>query len=405
MKQAYSIIIVFSLGYLLAIIFRSINTIIAPNLINDIGLTAASLGLLSSSLLIAHAAAQIPLGIYLDSHGPKKVQIALLSLAAIGCIAFALSNNIYVMTFARILMGVGFSGCLMAGFKAVSMYLKPNNYALGNGIIMGAGQIGILITSWPTEIILQYFSWRGAYALFIILIFVIIILTYLFIPNNSTTKTDETLKVQLSGLKKVFEDKALWHLAPLIWITGGAHIALLTLWTGPWLHDVAGLGREQVATSLTIIALSVISGIFLSGLIAKILTKYNVNILKILQYILIVNIFSLIPLFLINHKIAFYTWIIFAMTGQGGILSYPWITERFGLSLSSRANTVVNLGTFVVAFFIQYLIGVIIDLFPLTADGQYNPDAYKMSFFFIFTLQILILLWFFKGKKYLNLNK
>jgi hypothetical protein len=93
------------------------------------------------------------------------------------------------------------------------------------------------------------------------------------------------------------------------------------------------------------------------------------------------------------------------MTGQGGILSYPWITERFGLSLSSRANTVVNLGTFVVAFFIQYLIGVIIDLFPLTADGQYNPDAYKMSFFFIFTLQILILLWFFKGKKYLNLNK
>ena len=72
MKQSVLIITIFILGYLLAIIFRSINGILAPNLIADINLTASSLGFLTSTLLIAHALAQIPLGVYLDSHGPKS---------------------------------------------------------------------------------------------------------------------------------------------------------------------------------------------------------------------------------------------------------------------------------------------------------------------------------------------
>ena len=99
MKQSVLIITIFILGYLLAIIFRSINGILAPNLIADINLTASSLGFLTSTLLIAHALAQIPLGVYLDSHGPKKVQLTLLLLAAFGCIIFALSSNIYCLLY------------------------------------------------------------------------------------------------------------------------------------------------------------------------------------------------------------------------------------------------------------------------------------------------------------------
>ena len=93
------------------------------------------------------------------------------------------------------------------------------------------------------------------------------------------------------------------------------------------------------------------------------------------------------------------------MTGQAGILSYPWITARFGLSLSSRANTIVNLGTFVIAFFVQWLIGVIIDLFPLVNGTKYNPVAYDVSFMVLFLMQIVALIWFLYGEKYLKLDK
>ena len=404
MKQSVLIITIFILGYLLAIIFRSINGILAPNLIADINLTASSLGFLTSTLLIAHALAQIPLGVYLDSHGPKKVQITLLLLAAVGCVIFALSSNIYVMTFARLMIGVGFSGALMSGFRAVSMYLKPENAALGNGIIMSAGQVGLLVTSWPTEYLLNFFTWRGTYGVFIILIFIVVFLTYILIPKQGYTDNSKPVIDRLRDLKIVLRDPSIWRLGPLVWITGGSHIALLTLWAGPWFSNVASYGRDDVATGLTINAIAAISGIFFSGLTAKILNRFNIGILKILTVILITHIFSLIPIIFFSPNIGAYFWIIFAMTGQGGILSYPWVTAKFGMSLSSRANTIVNLGTFVIAFFIQWLVGVVIDLFPLINGITYNPMAFNVSFMIILVMQIMVLFWYFSGLRYLKLD-
>ena len=404
MKQSVLIITIFILGYLLAIIFRSINGILAPNLIADINLTASSLGFLTSTLLIAHALAQIPLGVYLDSHGPKKVQITLLLLAAFGCIIFALSSNIYVMTLARLIIGVGFSGSLMSGFRAVSMYLKPENAALGNGIIMSAGQVGLLVTSWPTEYLLNFFSWRGTYGVFIIIIFIVVFLTYILIPKQGYTDNSKPVIDRLRDLKIVLRDPSIWRLGPLVWITGGSHIALLTLWAGPWFSNVANYSRDDVATGLTINAIAAISGIFLSGLTAKILSKFNIGILKILTIILIIHIFSLIPITFFSPRIGAYFWIIFAMTGQGGILSYPWVTAKFGMALSSRANTIVNLGTFVIAFFIQWLVGVVIDLFPLINGITYNPMAYNVSFMIILAIQIMVLYWYFTGLRHLKLH-
>ena len=404
MKQSVLIITIFILGYLLAIIFRSINGILAPNLIADINLTASSLGFLTSTLLIAHALAQIPLGVYLDSHGPKKVQITLLLLAAFGCIIFALSSNIYVMTLARLMIGVGFSGSLMSGFRAVSMYLKPENAALGNGIIMSAGQVGLLVTSWPTEYLLNFFSWRGTYGVFIIIIFIVVFLTYILIPKQGYTDNSKPVIDRLRDLKIVLRDPSIWRLGPLVWITGGSHIALLTLWAGPWFSNVANYSRDDVATGLTINAIAAISGIFLSGLTAKILSKFNIGILKILTIILIIHIFSLIPITFFSPRIGAYFWIIFAMTGQGGILSYPWVTAKFGMALSSRANTIVNLGTFVIAFFIQWLVGVVIDLFPLINGITYNPMAYNVSFMIILAIQIMVLYWYFTGLRHLKLH-
>tara|TARA_B100000900_G_scaffold389065_1_gene381648 strand:- start:1163 stop:2101 length:939 start_codon:yes stop_codon:yes gene_type:complete len=308
------------------------------------------------------------------------------------------------MTFARLMIGVGFSGSLMSGFRAVSMYLKPENAALGNGIIMSAGQIGLLVTSWPTEYLLNFFTWRGTYGVFIILIFIVIFLTYSLIPKQGYTDNSKPVIDRLRDLKIVLRDPSIWRLGPLVWITGGSHIALLTLWAGPWFSNVAYYSRDDVATGLTINAIAAISGIFFSGLTAKVLSRFNIGILKILTIILIIHIFSLIPITFLSPNIGAYFWVIFAMTGQGGILSYPWVTAKFGMSLSSRANTIVNLGTFVVAFFIQWLVGVVIDLFPLINGITYNPMAYNVSFMIILAMQIIVLSWYLTGLKHLKLD-
>ena len=73
----------FALGYFLSYLVRVVNAVIAPDLVAELGLTAADLGLLTSANFLAFAAAQLPLGILLDRFGPRRTEAALLLFAAL----------------------------------------------------------------------------------------------------------------------------------------------------------------------------------------------------------------------------------------------------------------------------------------------------------------------------------
>ena len=77
-----TVLLPFGIGYYMSYLFRTVNAIISPQLVTDVGLTPADLGLMTSAYFITFAAVQLPLGIILDRFGPRKVQAALLMVAA-----------------------------------------------------------------------------------------------------------------------------------------------------------------------------------------------------------------------------------------------------------------------------------------------------------------------------------
>ena len=99
----------FALGYLLSYLLRVVNAVIAPSLIEDLGLSASDLGLLTSANLFAFAAFQIPLGVLLDRYGPRKTESVLLIIAAIGTAMFAMAGSLAMLTLGRALIGLGTS--------------------------------------------------------------------------------------------------------------------------------------------------------------------------------------------------------------------------------------------------------------------------------------------------------
>ena len=74
----------FLAGYFVSYVYRSINAVIGPDLVREFGLTAAGLGLLSGIYFFAFALFQLPLGVLLDRYGPRRVNAALLLVAAVG---------------------------------------------------------------------------------------------------------------------------------------------------------------------------------------------------------------------------------------------------------------------------------------------------------------------------------
>ena len=119
------VFIPFALGYFLSYLFRVVNNVIAPDLVADLGLDAADLGLLTSTYFLTFAAFQLPLGILLDRFGPRRTEAALLVFAGLGAFLFAIAESTIGLIVGRAFIGFGVSACLMAAFKAFGMWVAP----------------------------------------------------------------------------------------------------------------------------------------------------------------------------------------------------------------------------------------------------------------------------------------
>jgi MFS family permease len=133
-RQVGCVFLPFAAGYFLSYLFRTLNGPLAGQLTHDLGLNASGLGLLTSVYFLTFAGAQLPLGAALDRFGPRRTQIALLWLAAAGAALFAIAPNVPLLILARALIGLGVSGALMAGLKAIVIWMPKKNRPVLNGV-------------------------------------------------------------------------------------------------------------------------------------------------------------------------------------------------------------------------------------------------------------------------------
>lgn len=386
----------FALGYLFSYLYRAANAIVAPDLVKELGLSASALGLLTAAYLASFAAFQLPLGILLDRYGPRRVQSALVALGAAGALMFAYGTDATTLTVARAMIGVAFSGGLMSGFKAVVIWVPEPRRALANACIMSLGGLGLLIATMPLELAVGAYGWRNVFAALAAITLAVALMIFFIVPERGAAQVADRLADQIRQMGHIFTDRVFIAMVPLLATTAGTHIAIQTLWAGPWFRDIGGLDRLGVANSLLVMAAMFVVSILLSGVIADRLVRRGVSLLAVMLGFLAVFLVVQVGLLAnpTNHIVALVLWSLFGMTGHVAVLAYPWLSRHFGASLSGRSNTAANLVMFLWAFLAQYGIGVIISLFPATSSGRYAPEAYQVAFGVFLALQVLSLIWY-----------
>ncbi len=286
----------------------------------------------------------------------------------------------------------------MSGFKAVVLWIPEPRRALANALVMSAGGLGILVATLPAELAIQAFGWRAVFVGLAALTAGVALLILLAVPERGTRGAHEGLRAQLAAVARILSDRIFWRLAPLLTATAGSHIAIQTLWAGPWLRDVAGLDPIGVANHLMAMAIGFLIGILLSGAVADWLVRRGVDLLTVMLGLLALFLLAEAAIVLEWTALTLPMWVLFGMTGQVAILAYPWLSSHYGAALSGRANTAMNLLIFAAAFGVQYAIGGIIDLFPPTAAGGYSPLGYQVGFGACLIGQLLALAWYLLGR-------
>ena len=386
----------FAFGYFLSYLVRVVNAVIGPDLVDELHFDASELGLLTSAYFLAFALFQLPLGILLDRYGPRRTEASLLIVAACGAFVFALAESLSGLLVGRALIGLGVSACLMAALKSYGMWFEKDKIPMVNGLHMAAGGFGALMGTIPIEHALQITDWRGILIGIGCIALTASFTIFFVVPkgHGSETSTD-SLRSQISALSQIYKSPAFWRIVPICVASQSAFLSIQTLWVGPWLADVAGLGRDAVANYLFLIACAMVAGFIGLGSIATRLGKMGVSTMTF--GITGMGLFTLFQIGLVLQwtDFALALWLIFGFLGTTGILPFAALPRRFPPELAGRVITSVNLLIFLTAFGAQWGIGAIINMWPKTAAGGYALEGYQTAFAMTFGIQVLGLIWYF----------
>jgi predicted MFS family arabinose efflux permease len=380
----------FAAGYFLSYLLRNVNAVIAPELTRELGVSAADLGLLTSAYLLTFSAFQLPLGILLDRYGPRRVEATLLLIAAAGSAWFAHGTSLGDLALARAMIGLGVCACLMAAFKAFSVWFPVERLPSLNAAVMVAGGLGALAATTPLAWAAPMLGRRGLFMVLAALT-VLAALGIYSTPDKPTAAAGGTLGQQLRELGQVLRSREFWRYAPMTATGLGSFVALQGLWAVPWLMQVSEQTREVAAFHMLLMTLAMVCGFLGTALFIGPLGRRGVPPGRVMAMGNAVGLAVMLALWSgvgSTHVLWFVLGIVFAL----GNLAYADITRRFAPTLAGRVNAALNLATFIGAFSIQWGYGVTLD--ALIASGWTTVESHRAAFATLLALQTAGLGWF-----------
>ena len=382
-SKAIIIFLVFALGYFISTLLRAITATISPELVNEFNLSAGELGLLGGGYFLGFASVQIPLGYMLDMRGPRKIVSYFLSLTIVGLLIFALAQNFLTLLVSRIIIGVGVGACLMGPLTAYRIWYQDETQQRANSWMLMVGAIGMLSSSLPVQFFLPIIGWRNIFLLLAFITLVCIILIIIFIPQWTSKGNQKNDDAKLSI---VWQNKFFRSVIPMGFFSTGGLFAIQTLWAGPWMVKVSGYTPEESAKGLFLIYFFMLLSFLIWGYFVPKFSKNVNDAIRLLKYGSPLSLFVLGVIIYLGPNTVSIHWALFVVSAVFLSLIQPAVGMAFSISNAGKALTSYNLLIFIGAFFLQWIIGLIIDLGLSLNYSEIVSFQLAMSFVLITSL-------------------
>jgi predicted MFS family arabinose efflux permease len=373
---------------------RAVTAVIAPVLADAFALSASDLGLMGAVLFASYALAQLPVGAALDRYGPRKVQAVLMLVIAAGALVFAAAPGLAQLLVGRVLLGIGISAALMSQLKATRQWFPPGKVATVAGWTVALSSLGGILATVPAEWAATTLGWRGVFvavAAFALLAAVWIWVQVPDVPAQATSKGG--LGAEVATLARILRHPAFIRLVPCVILLSVLNFTWQGLWLGPWLRDVAGLDGPARAQLLLVYALGFTAGSFFSGIVQARLVAAGAHPLAMIVGCTLGTI-ALHLAFAADLGLPLWLgWALWPALASVGPVGYTLVSARFPGSETGRVSTTINAVMLAVVFAEQQGIGLILDLWPRTAAGGWDPRGYAAALLVSASFQVAGLLW------------
>ena len=378
-RTAVAMFSAFAFAYFLSALLRAVTATLAPAFSTELGLSAGDLGLLAGAYFLGFALTQLPLGHALDRFGPRRVLLALLAVAVLACIGFALATSLAALWLARALIGVGVSACLMAPLTAYRHRFGEFAQLRANSWMLMTGSLGMLASTLPVQWLLPELGWRGLFWLVAGLLAVAMAGIAWLVPRDSDTLPPAPAAVLADeGYAAIFRHAYFVRLAPLAFVLYGGLVAVQSLWAGPWLTAVAGRSPGQAAQGLFFINLAMLVAFLVWGIAMPRLLRRGVSVNRLITMGVPLSLGLLAWALVLGPGAGATLWAAWCVSCTFVSLSQPAVAQVFPPALAGRALSAFNLVIFAGVFCVQWGIGLAID--GLRSLGWAEADAFRAAF-------------------------
>lgn len=387
-KTGAIVFLAFAAAYFCSALVRAITATLAPVLTQEFSLHARDLGLLAGGYFLGFAATQLPLGTWLDRHGPKRVILCFLAVSVLGCLAFSLSTSFAWLLASRVLVGMGVSACLMAPLTGYRRWYEPATVLRANSWMLMTGSLGMLASTLPVQWLMPLTGWRPLFWILAAMLLLSMAALAWVVPTWQLDKEHESIDAAApaaadadTGYAPIWRSRYFRKMTPLAFFNYGGLVAVQTLWAGPWMIRVAGYTPLEAATGLFYINATMLVTFWSWGMVNPWLARQGWHATRLIAwgvpFSLIVLAFNIAA----GASTGWLGWALFCMGCSVMGLAQPAVGMAFKPSLAGRALSAYNLMIFAGVFTVQWGIGLLIDVFAAMGLAQVASFQAAMGVF------------------------
>jgi MFS family permease len=385
-KAATIVFLAFAAAYFCSALLRAITATLAPVLTQEFSLQARDLGLLAGGYFLGFAAVQLPLGRWLDRHGPKHVILWFLSLAVVGSVAFSVASSFAWLLAARVLIGMGVGACLMAALTGYRRWFDAATLLRANSWMLMTGSLGMLASTLPVQWLMPLTGWRPLFWMLAILILLSMAAIAGVVPRWRMTPAPAASPAAAApgcefGYAPIWRSRYFRKMAPMAFFNYGGMVAMQTLWAGPWMVRVAGNTPLEAATGLFWINASMLVTFWSWGMVTPWLVRHGWHATRLIAWGVPLSLAVLAFNIVAGAATGWLGWALFCVTSSVMGLAQPAVGMSFQSALAGRALSAYNLVIFAGVFVAQWSLGLLIDGFVAMGLAQVASFQAAMAVF------------------------
>lgn len=252
------------LGYVLSQFYRAFLAVLSPVLGRELGAGPDVLALSSGLWFLSFAVMQLPVGMALDSLGPRRTSAWLLGVAGGGGAAvFAMATAPWHLHLAMLLIGAGCAPVLMAAYYIFGRIYSAGVFATLAGAMVGVGTLGNLAGAWPLAWAAETFGWRETLWGLAALTLAVGVALLLFVQDPPAA--ERGAGTGRGALRDVFRIPGVWLILPLLLVNYAPVGGIRGLWIGPYFAEVHAADAIVIGQATLVMALAMVAGAFAYG--------------------------------------------------------------------------------------------------------------------------------------------